>query len=199
MSFLTGTNVETIYSSTAVGLSKSTFAVETQLNTFATMGVAPHLPPDFWLPNNPQVGRGIKILARGVLSTASTAPTFTLSIRGGVINNVSAAPQIAATAAFTPGASITNGAWRAEVDIFLTAVGSGGTGTLSTIMAIGEMIFPATAPGWAMTPIWGAGASPGTTTLETDITNYISVNANCGTSSASNVFALNALTIFGLN
>jgi hypothetical protein len=201
MSGLTNTWTELLYASTAVGASLNTFTTEAQLNTNATMGVAPHLPTDFWLPNRAQVGRGIKIIARGVLSTAAAAPTFTFNIRAGTsatVPNVTTTPLIAGTAAFTPGVSLTNAAWRAEVDVFLTIPGASG-GLNTTVQAIGELIFGATAPGYAMTPLWGGGASPGTTLIQTDAINYLSFNAACGTSSASNIFALNQIEIFGLN
>lgn len=202
MSFLTGTNTELIYASTSLGASLNTFTTEALLNTTATMGVQPHLPPDFWLPNQASVGRGIKIVARGTLASTAT-PTFTFTIRGGAAANASAAPILAGTGTMTTLSGATTCAWTLEVDCILKTIAS--TGTNSTIYSYGEFNcagLATTANNEVIGGLTTAGTlvAPGTiTTLDTSITNYINVTAACSASSASNIIALKSLQVYGLN
>lgn len=196
MSFQTGTVTEVLYASIASGATLSSFTTEAQLNTTATMGTQVHLPPDFWLPNQSQVGRGIRVVARGVLSTAGTAPTYTFNVRGGTSGNTSSAPILAGTAANTFAASLSSVPWEFEVDIILSAIAAAGAN--STVKAMGMLsVGGLTGSGWA---IWGGAASPGTVaTLDTSITNYLNFNVACGTSNASNSVTLHTLLVQGLN
>jgi hypothetical protein len=196
MSFQTGSVTEMLYASTASGATLSSFTTEAQLNTTATMGVQPHLPPDFWLPNQAQVGRGIRVVARGVLSTAGTAPTLQFNLRGGTAANVSAAPLLAGTAANTFAVSLSGVPWEFEADLILSAIAAAGAN--STIKAMGMLSIGGIAgSGWA---IWGGGTSPGTVaTLDTSVTNYLNLTCACGTSSASNSVTLHQMLVFGLN
>lgn len=196
MSFLTGTNTELIYSSTASGTAKNTFTTEVQINDTAGMGVQAHLPPDFWLPNNTAAGKGIRIVARGVLSTTGT-PTYTFTIRSGAAGSTSTAILLG-SAALTTGSGVTNAAWELNGDIVLKTVGAAGTN--STVVGTGSVI-----GGGLASPFWyglGAGASltaPTATTVDTSITNYINFNVACSASSASNSITLTHLLVFGLN
>lgn len=195
MSFTTGTVVETLYASTAAGATLSSFTTEAQLNTTASMGVLPHLLPDFWLPNQNQLGRGIRIEATGVLGCTGT-PTMTFTVRGGAAGNITTAPLLAGTAAITLASGLTAVAWKLSIDLVLSVLGAAGAN--STLRGEGTvMIGGATAAIW---PIWGGGASPGTiATVDTSIANYINVNVACSANSASNTVTLNQLMIFGLN
>lgn len=193
MSFYTGTNTELLYASTASGSAKASFTTEAQINDTAGMGVQCHLPADFWYPNRAQTGRGIRLVARGVIgSTAS--PTFTLTVRAGAAGNTTA-PILLGTAALT-GANNAAQIFELEGDIILTTIGAAGAN--STVQGIGTL----TTPGLANTisPVWGGAASPGTVaTLDTSITNYINVNAACSASNAANTIQLLQLLVFGLN
>jgi hypothetical protein len=197
MSFVTGTVTECIYASTATGATLATFTAEAQLNTIATMGVAAHLPPDFWLPNQTQVGRGIKVVARGILSTTSTAPTFTWNIRSGAFGaGTFSTAVIAGTPALTAVASQSGAFWELEADIILTSIG--GAGTNSTVRGVGKIVSPGLSP--VIGAVWGGNAAPGTVSIvDTSITNYINVSAACSTSNASNSVTLEQLLVFGLN
>lgn len=202
MSFLTGTNVETIYASTAVGASLNTFTTEALLNTVATMGVQPHLPPDFWLPNQSAIGRGIKVVARGTLAATAT-PTYTFTIRGGAAANASLAPILAGTGAMITVSGATTCSWTLEVDLVLKTMA--GAGTNSTIFGYGEFNcagIATTANNEVIGGLTTAGTlvAPGTiTTLDTSVSNYINVTVACSASSASNIVALKSLQVYGLN
>lgn len=202
MSWLTGTNVETIYASTAVGASLNTFTTEAQLNTTGTMGAQAHLPPDFWLPNQRSVGQGIKIVARGTLAATGT-PTYTITIRGGAAGNVTTAPILAGTTTMATVSGATTCAWELEVDCILKVLGAAGAN--STLCSVGR-VFSAGLATTANNTVIGGLTTAGTlvvagtiTTLDTSITNYINVNVACSASSGSNIFALQQLLISGLN
>jgi hypothetical protein len=195
MSFLTGSNTELIYASTSVGTAKNTFTSEVQINDTAGMGVQAHLPADFWLPNKTSLGRGIRIVARGILSSTGT-PTYTFTIRAGAAGNTSSAILLG-SAALTTGSGVSNQMFELEGDVILTAIGAAGTN--STVQGIGSIFCGGLASPFQY-PVWGGAASPGTVaTLDTSITNYINFNVACSASSASNTITLQQLLVFGLN
>lgn len=196
MSFLTGTNTEVIYANTTAGTAKNTFTSEVAINDTAGMGVQAHLPPDFFLPNPNQVGRGIRIVARGILSSTGT-PTYTFTIRSGIAGNTSAAILLG-SAALTTGSGVTNQPWELQGDVFL--VSQGAAGANSTLRGMGTII----SPGLASPYIYGVGAgasltTPTVATFSADITNYINFNVTCSASSASNSIQLQQLIVYGLN
>jgi hypothetical protein len=195
MSYITGTVVETLYASTAAGATLATFTTEAQLNTTATMGVLPHLPPDFWLPSPTQVGRGIRVEANGVLGTTGT-PTLTFTLRGGAAGNITTTPLLAGTAALTLAATLTAVPWKFEIDLILSALGAAGAN--STLRGQGQLtVGGAAASVW---PLWGGAASPGTVaTVDTTISQYLNLNVACGTSNAANTVTLNSMRVYGLN
>lgn len=194
MSFLTGTNVELIYASTGVSAAKASWTTEVTCNDTATMGVQAHLPPDFFLPSPGQIGRGIRIVARGILSSTGT-PTYTFTIRAGAAGAINTAILLG-TAALTTGSGVTNQIWEMQGDVVLTTIGAAGTN--STVRGVGTFISPGTAN--KIDPAYGGGASPGTVaTLDTTITNYINFNIACSASSASNTVTIQQLLVFGLN
>ena len=195
MSFLTGTNTELIYASLNAGTAKNTFTSEVTINDTAGMGVQCHLPPDFWLANNGQPGRGIKIIAEGIFSSTAT-PTYTFTIRSGAAANTTSAILLG-SAAITTGSGVSNQYWRLEGEVVLTAIGAAGTN--STVRGIGYILAPGAASPFIY-PVYGGAASPGTVaTLDTSITNYINFNVACSASSASNTITLQKLQVFGLN
>lgn len=195
-SFLTGTNVETIYSNETVGTARNTFAIEGVQNDVAGMGPQPVLPPYFFLPGPQSKGRAIRIVARGIYSTTSN-PTFTFTGRLGAAAST-AASIIGQTGAIVHGTTQTNLLWEAEFDVQLTI--PGGVGANSTVRGLGQYTMGLTTLTIGGGQILGGGASPGTVaTIDISITNYININANCGTSSASNIYQLLQLIVMGLN
>lgn len=196
MSFYTNTNLELIYASVAAGTAKNTFTTEVQINDTAGMGVQAHLPADFWLPNRAQsVGRGIRIVARGILSSTAT-PTYTFTCRGGAAGNITTGILLG-SAALTTGSGVTNQAWEFEGDFILEAIGAAGTN--STGRGTGQIQCGGLASPFNF-PCWGGGASPGTVaTIDTTIVNYINFNVACSASSASNTITLQQLLVYGLN
>jgi hypothetical protein len=195
MSFITGTNTELLYASTAVGIAKNTFTAETALNDEATMGPQVFLPGGFWLPSKASLGRGIKIVARGILSSTAT-PTYTFSVRLAASEAATSGPVVLGSAAITTGSGVTNQYWKLEGDVVLETVGTT-TGT-ATVRGVGEIISPGTAN--KIDPVYGGSASPGTVaTVPLKAPNFVTVNVACSASSASNTITLQQLLIYGLN
>lgn len=194
MSWLTGTNTELIYASTVAGAAKASFTSEVAINDTATMGVQAHLPPDFFLPNASSVGKTVRIVARGILSSTGT-PTYTFTIRGGAAAATSGIILLG-SAALTTGSGVTNQIWEFEGEFTVKTMGAAGTNT--SITGTGLLSSPGTAN--KIDPLYGGGATPGTgTTLDTSITNYINFNVTCSASSASNTITLQSLQVYGLN
>lgn len=195
MSFLTGTNVEAIYASTTAATAKATFTSEVQINDTTGMGVQAHLPPDFFLPNPTQVGKGLGIIARGILSSTGT-PTYTFTIRSGAAGSTTAAILLG-SAALTTGSGVSNQPFELRGEIFLVSQGAAGANT--SLRGTGMIISPGLA-----TTIAGVGANaslttPVATTFDASITNYLNFNVTCSASSASNTITLQSLQLYGLN
>lgn len=196
MSFITGTNVELIYGSTTAGTAKASFTSEVAINDTTGMGVQCHLPPDFWLPSPTAVGKGIKVVARGILSSTGT-PTYTFTIRGGGAGSTTAAILLG-SAALTTGSGVSNQPWQLEGDVLL--VSQGAAGANSTMRGTGMIV----SPGLASPFMYGVGAgasltTPTVATFDASITNFVNVNITCSASSASNTITLQELLVYGLN
>jgi hypothetical protein len=193
-SFVTGTSAEILYNSLAAGASAATFTAETNLNTTATMGVGAKLGADFFIADPSQLGRAIKITAQYVIGTTGT-PTFTFTIRmGSTQGAVTGTIALGSAAVTTISAAAARGAF-ADGYVTLTAIGAAGAN--STIRGIGTVSGAALA---ATGDLFGGAASPGTVaTFDTSVTNFINVNAACGTSNAANTIQLLQLMVWGLN
>lgn len=195
MSFITGTNCELLYANTTAGTAKASFTSEVQINDTTGMGVQCHLAPDFFLPNPTAVGKGIRIVARGILSSTGT-PTYTFTIRSGTAGSTTAAILLG-SAALTTGSGVSNQPFELQGDVFL--VSQGAAGANSTVRGTGMLVCPGLA-----TTIVGLGANaslttPTATTFDCSITNFINFNVTCSASSASNTITLQSLQVYGLN
>lgn len=195
MSLITGTVAELIYQSLAAGTAKNTFTSEAQINDTTGMGVQALLPPNFWTANNANaVGRTIRIVARGILSSTGT-PTYTFTCRLGTAGSTSAAIALG-SAALTTGSGVSNQYWEFQGEFTLTTIGAAGANSHG--VGVGSIVSPGLAT--TINPLWGGAATPGTiTNLDTSITNYINFNVACSASSASNTITLQQLLVFGLN
>lgn len=195
MSFITGTNCELLYANTTAGTAKASFTSEVQINDTTGMGVQAHLPPDFFLPNPTAVGKGIRIVARGILSSTGT-PTYTFTIRSGTAGSTTAAILLG-SAALTTGSGVSNQPFELQGDVYL--VSQGAAGANSTVRGTGMIVCPGLATTIAGV---GAGASlttPTATTFDCSITNFINFNVTCSASSSSNTITLQSLQVYGLN
>lgn len=193
MSYLTGTNFELIYANVASGTAKASFTTEVPINDTAGMGERPSLPPYFFAPPNSFPNRGIRIIARGILSSTAT-PTYTFSVRLGANGSTSAA-IILGTAALTTGSGVTNQLWEFQGDVIMRTIGTAGAN--STAQGIGLLASGGLASPFSY-PIFGGAASPGTVaTVDVSIQNFINFNVACSASSASNTITLLQLLVVG--
>ncbi len=85
--------------------------------------------PQAWL-NQAYSRRSVKFVVRGVVSTAASTPgTLALAILLG-------STSVAATPAFTPAVSLSNGEWELEGDLVFRSPGSAGLVQCSAILSI---------------------------------------------------------------
>lgn len=198
MSFLTGTNTELLYASTAAGTAKNTFTSEVTINDTAGMGAQAFLPKGFFGQagaKSAAVGKAVRIVARGILSSTGT-PTYTFTVRFGSAANTTLA-IVLGSAALTTGSGVANQMFELEGDIVLETLGASGTN--STVRGIGMLACGGLASPFTY-PVWGGAASPGTvSTVDTTIDNFINFNVTCSASSASNTITLQQLLVYGSN
>lgn len=197
MSFLTGTNAELLYASTAPGTAKNTFTAEALINDTTGMGVQAKLPANFWLPNQAQKGRGIAIVARGILSVvAATTPTYTFTVRLGASGVTG--PIVLGTAALTTASGTTGTYWELVGDVIMENIGAAGNN--STVRGIGRHSGGGISTNGGVNAAYGGAASPGTVaTVDWNIDNYINVGVACSASAAGNTITLQQLLVYGLN
>ncbi len=201
MSLITGTGVELLYANTHIGIARNNWTTEATgiLNDTATMGVSARIPADFWLPSSSSIGRAIKIVARGILSSNTVSPTYRFRVRIGASQDVTGPIILGELATFTPAVSQTNMNWELEGEVVMVSMGAAGSASCS-VCGVGT--FYHCAQGVANTTggmCYGNGASPGTVSIQTDTTQYITVSCVCGTAAVANTVTLQQLLVFGLN
>lgn len=196
MSYQSGTFSDLIYASTAAGTAKASFTSEVAINDTAGMGSVALLLPEFFNPNpNSGIGKAIRVVARGILSSTGT-PTYTFSLRLGAQASTSAA-IVLGSAALTTGSGVTNQIFEFEGDVVLTAIGAAGAN--STVRGTGIITSPGLASPF-MYALYGGAASPGTVaTVDHSIANYFNFNVACSASAAGNTITLQQLLVYGLN
>jgi hypothetical protein len=199
---LTGTYTELIYSNPLVFTAKNTFTAEFQINDQgANTGPPPAIPAWFFLPGQAR-GKTLRIVARGLqLGTASTPPTWTLTLRLNPVvtpANPPTGPIIGISNALT-GTTTTNALWEAELDVQLTLEGAPGNN--STLRGLGSWWSPQgfATPGGAFLS-GGSVNSVGTVaTFDLSLLNTLTVGMTCGTSLAANQMQLLQLLVLGMN
>lgn len=198
MSYFTNTNCELLYQSLSRATEKTTWTTEVQINDTAGMGQQAALPANFWINPNGAVGKGLKIIAKGYVSTTAT-PTFTFTIRSGTAGSITSCILLGSLA-LTAGSGIATIPWYLEGEVFVTATAAGAA---STIQGEGFIWSNGFTTQGGMNRISAgaaaAGAAGTATTLDTSITNFINFNAACSASSASNKLRIEQLSVYGLN
>lgn len=194
MSYLTGTGTELIYINTASGTAKNTFTTEVSINDTAGMGERASLPAGFFNPPY-GVGKTIRIMARGILSSTGT-PTYTFTCRLGTTGSITSS-IVLGSAALTTGSGVTNQIWEFEGDLVMRTIGAAGAN--STVQGTGLVFSPGLASPFNYA-LFGSAASPGTVaTVDVSIQNYINFNVACSASNAANSITLLQLQVWGLN
>jgi hypothetical protein len=197
MSFYTGTVKELLYSNVLVGVNKNTFTSEVTINDTATMGVQAMVPAKYWQPNNAQsVGKGVGVIARGILSSTGT-PTFTPTIRLGASQATTGPIVLGSSVGLTTISGAANQMFEIVGEVFMTAIGPAGAN--SSVRGIGRILCGGLASPFFY-PLYAGAASPGLiANLDWSIDNFVNVNFACSVSNAANAVQLQQLEVYGLN
>ncbi len=140
------------------------------------------------------IGRGISILARGVLGTTGT-PTITFQVRLGETAGSAylSGGSVGVSAAITTASGVTNKWWELRLDLICTVQGIG-TGN-ATLAGSGYVMSPA---GFAAPYIYPLepttpDTATWTQTFNAAVTQYVNLSATWSASSASNTITCKQL------
>jgi hypothetical protein len=195
MSFFTGTQAELLYSWAGAGAALTGTVTQTSLNPAVATQPGPKIPAQ--LPGTP-LYRSFRIVARGIMTTASTAVSFTVQpfkgLTDGALTNAlyPAAGSIGGWPAITPTGSLTGLRWELEIDAILTAMGTSGTMDVS-----GAASWATAATTGASIPVGGVTASA--VAINTTVDNFISIAGTLGGTTASNTLTMTQLKLYGEN
>jgi hypothetical protein len=196
MSGLTNTWGELLYKNVAAGAQAAVNTTETQLNLNATMGAQPLIPGGFFLSAPNTIGKALRVIARGVITTTSGPPTFGLLVRANTAaSSITGNVWLGTSSTVTATASLTGAYWELEGTITVTTSAAGAN---SVVRGVGRLLSAAVASANNPAPAWGAQASPGTTSAF-DLTVPYYLSLSYVSSSASNSCSLNELEVYGLN
>lgn len=191
MSFLTGRQAELIFAGLTAGTALSNTTTATCISPRGNTTPLPYLPPGFFSAAYGQ-NQKLKIVARGVISTAASSPgTLTLAAYLATTDTATLGTSVCASGAFTPATSLSNAIF--EIDLTVTC---GAPGPVPNLYGFGKaMINPAAADGAE----YGMGSVTAVTSLSTEAAYYVQIGATWGTASASNSITMYDTEIWGLN
>lgn len=134
------------------------------------------------------IGSEIEIEAAGSISSTGT-PTFTPGLYFGGVAGVA----LAAASAKTAASGAASHPWKMRYRGVVRALGTSGQ-----IVGSGELYWPTSLSAWTGSPIPEVAASR-TVTIDTTTAKAITVGAACSASSASNIFAVDDLSVKLIN
>lgn len=198
---LTGTYAEVIYSNPLAFTAKNTFTTEFMINDTTGGGPPPAIPAWFFMPGQAR-GKSLRVVARGLqLGTASTPPTWTLTLRLNPVVTPAVPPTgpIVGISTAITGTTTTNTLWEVELDVQLTLEGAPGNN--STLRGLGAWRSPQGFVSPFESMLYGGSInSVGTVaTFDLSLLNTLTVGMTCGTSLAANQMQLLQLVVLGLN
>lgn len=156
--------------------------------------------PALYFANTSNFGRGIKIVAKGVLSTTST-PTIIFQARLGSTLGSSylSGTSVGVSAAITTQSGVTNKQWELSLDLVCNTPGIGTNNTTLSgagwVTSPGGFAAPYIYPLQPTTPDTGTWTS----TIDAALTYYLNLSVTWSASSASNTITLKHLQVLGLN
>lgn len=193
MSFLSGTNVELLYS-LSTPVTKNTFTTQALIGPLAASAPVPKIPAGFFSDNPNPIGRCLYLQVFGLIGTTGT-PTFSPAVAldtaaGTALNPITIYSLTTQTATVIA-------QWQCQVWITCTAFGE--TAGM-TLQVNGQWSQATVASG-------GAGNASGIsgqfatslTGLNATLTYYIELFGTWGTSSVSNTTTIQQMFLFGLN
>lgn len=196
MSFLTGTQTELLYAmpASAAAVTAAANTVMTAPNT--TTFPAYQLPAGFFGPNG-GIGRTLLIRAGGWFTTSSTAMTQTISCSLDAAAGTQSGQVLGKTGAFTPTASVTNGAWQLDLWVTCTAIGVGTSATLNTV---GNLMWgTANNAATAAPQSFMIGAPQTAVTFNSTSAYYVEAFANWSLTTGAPTITCTNFLIFGCN
>ncbi len=190
MSFLTGTQAELIFAGFTAG-SADTGTGATVISPRGNTTGLPYLPPGFF-SNAYGWNRKLKIIARGIVSTASATPgTLTLAVYFATSDTATPGTSVVASGAFTPTTSLSSAIW--VMDCSITC---GAPGPVPNLYGMGQVaVNPAAASGLT----YGMGSTTAVTGLSTETAYFIQVVANWSTAPSGDSITMYDSEIWGLN
>lgn len=193
MSFLTGTQVENLYSLPAA-VTKNTYTTQACISALAASAAVARIPGGYFSENPNPLGRCLYLKGLGSIANTSAAtfsPAIALDSTAGTALN-----PITIYAATAPTASVT-AQW--DVEAWITCTAFGETAGM-TLQVNGKWTQASVATGGVLNAT-GLGASfAGTLTSLTPATTYfVELFGTWNASAAGNTTTLQQLFLFGLN
>jgi hypothetical protein len=171
-----------------------------EASLLAGVNEQPWFPAGYFDQANRGPGRGISLLARGLLGTTGT-PTIIFQVRLGTTSGSAylAGTSVGVSAAITTSSGVTNKWWELRLDLICntTGIGSGNT----TLAGAGYV----TSPGGFASPFVYAlepttpDTATWTSTIDNSATQFVNLSVTWSASSASNTITLKQLLCLGLN
>lgn len=190
---LTNTYNETYFINSADHSAVANTTSETSL--LAGTNQQPYIPANYFLQQGSQL-RGLRILARGVLSTTST-PTLIFQARLGTTSGSTylSGASIGVSAAITTAAGVTNKWWELRLDL-ICRVGAIGTGN-ATLAGSGYVTSPG---GFAAPYIYPLepttpDTATWTQTFDASLTQFVNLSVTWSAASASNTIICKQLMV----
>lgn len=194
MSFLTGTQMECLYTLTAQ-VTKNTYTTQAPIGPLTATAPIPAIPAGFFasVPNG--VGRALYFKAAGTITNAATAATFSPAIALDSTANTALNP-ITIYSTVAPTAS-TVAQWNVEAWITCQALGQSAG---MTLQVNGTWQQASVATGGALNATGlGAEFAGNLTGLNSSIPYFVELFGTWSGSSSSNSTVLQQMFLFGLN
>jgi hypothetical protein len=195
MSMQTGTWTECIFTNRADYTALASFTSEASL--LGGLNLQPTLYPSFF-EGTRSFGRGLSIVARGVLSVTAT-PTYTFTVRIGTALASIGGTVVGISNAITAINGVTNKWWELRLDLVCNTPGQGSGNT--TVSGSGYVVSPGGFGSPFVYPLEPSAPDTATwtATLDNSAANYVNLSATCSASSASNTIQCKQLIVLGLN
>lgn len=193
MSFLTGTQVELLYSLTTP-VTKNTYTTQACIGPLTATAQIPAIPAGFFSSVPSGIGRALYLKAFGTIATTSAA-TFSPAIALDSTANTALNP-VTIYSTVAPTASVT-AQWDVEAWITCQALGQSAG---MTLQVNGKWTQASVATGGALNATgWGASFAGNLTGLNPSIQYFVELFGTWSASAAGNTTTLQQMFLFGLN
>lgn len=204
MTAITNTQFEKLFGMPAPGVPLTNSTVKTLISGNSSTNAAYQLPAftSLWPNINTIVGKALRAVMRGLITTTSAPGTLTLAAQLDPTQNSStSALTLAATGALTPPVSLTNGQWELEFDINIAAFGVTSSAYSATLETGGSLSFgagnnAATAADVSY-QVGAAGISMSGSSVNPGLASWIELWATWGTALAGNSIQCTQMFIYG--